>query len=257
MPHLQAAVTNRTRSPLWLGSWLVVAWQLRGGGGRRPTTQSCRRRFRRSRRLPPRRRSASTQQSLRRRIGAAAKTGRRAPSASAFKLVGTVMAANSADSFALVRRTADSQLVSCAPATASRGLTVRAIESDSVVLAGVAHAVVIEADTAAAPASTVRPTRRCLCLYPAVLLPRRRSRPGREIQRPSGTDGAAAAPVHRSSLSGGDNHDNESQPDDGRPGHRGVVRRRRRRCRATSRPPRRRRTCRTFTPPRLCAPGPG
>ena len=76
---------------------------------------------------------------------------------SAFKLIGTVMAANGADSFALVRRTADSQLVQLRAGDRIEGLTVRAIESDSVVLAGVAHAVVIEADTAAAPASTVRP----------------------------------------------------------------------------------------------------
>ena len=75
-------------------------------------------------------------------------------SASAFKLVGTVKATNSADSFALVRRTADSQLVKLRTGDRIEGLTVRAIESDSVVLAGVAHAVVIEADTTtAAPAS--------------------------------------------------------------------------------------------------------
>ena len=67
-------------------------------------------------------------------------------SASAFKLVGTVMAANGADSFALVRRTADSQPVKLRAGDRIEGLTVSAIEPDRVVLAGAAQAIVIEAD---------------------------------------------------------------------------------------------------------------
>ena len=86
-------------------------------------------------------------------IPGAAKPVEPARAASTFKLVGTVKAANSADSFALVRRTADSQLVKLRAGDRIEGLTVSAIESDSVVLAGVAHSIVIEADKAApAPA---------------------------------------------------------------------------------------------------------
>ena len=89
-------------------------------------------------------------------IVAAAKPVDAVRSASPFKLIGTVKAANSADSFALVRRTSDSQLVRLRAGDRIEGLTVSAIESDSVVLAGVAHAVVIEADaTAANPAPAV------------------------------------------------------------------------------------------------------
>jgi type II secretory pathway component PulC len=89
-------------------------------------------------------------------IPAAAKPVDTAPSASAFKLVGTVMAADGADSFALVRRTADSQLVRLRAGDRVEGLTVSAIEPDSVVLAGAAQAIVIEAGrTAAAPTSPV------------------------------------------------------------------------------------------------------
>jgi len=79
-------------------------------------------------------------------IRAAAKPVGAALSASAFKLVGTVMAANGADSFAMVRRTADSQLVQLRAGDRVEGLTVSAIESDNVVLAGAGQAIVIEAD---------------------------------------------------------------------------------------------------------------
>ena len=68
-----------------------------------------------------------------------------APPAS-FKLVGTVVTANGADSFAMVRRTADSQLVQLRAGDRVEGLTVSAIEPDRVVLAGAAQAIVIEAD---------------------------------------------------------------------------------------------------------------
>jgi hypothetical protein len=87
---------------------------------------------------------------------AAAKPVDAARSASAFKLVGTVMAADGVNSFALVRRTVDSQLVRLRAGDRVEGLTVSAIGSDSVVLAGAAQAVVIEAGrTATVPASPV------------------------------------------------------------------------------------------------------
>jgi len=77
--------------------------------------------------------------------------------ASAFKLVGTVMAANGADSFALVRRTADSQLVQLRAGDRVEGLTVSAIEPHRVVLAGAAQAIVIEADPEPAWAGDAAP----------------------------------------------------------------------------------------------------
>ena len=85
-------------------------------------------------------------------VPAAAKPVDAALSASAFKLVGTVMAAKSADSFALVRRTADSRLVQLRAGDRVEGLTVSAIESGDVVLAGAGRALVVEADrTVASP----------------------------------------------------------------------------------------------------------
>ena len=81
-----------------------------------------------------------------------------ARSASLFKLVGTVKAANGADSFALVRRTSDSQLVKLRAGDRIEGFTVGKIESDSVVLAGVGHTVVVEADNTAEPAKYELPT---------------------------------------------------------------------------------------------------
>jgi hypothetical protein len=77
------------------------------------------------------------------------------PSAS-FKLVGTVVMANGADSFAMVRRTADSQLVRLRAGDRVEGLTVSAIESGDVVLAGAGQAVVIEADRAVAAPTPLR-----------------------------------------------------------------------------------------------------
>jgi hypothetical protein len=89
-------------------------------------------------------------------IPAVAKLVEVPPSASAFKLVGTVMAADGTHSFAMVRRTADSQLVQLRAGDRVEGLTVSAIGPDGVVLAGAAHAVVIGADrTTAVPVSPV------------------------------------------------------------------------------------------------------
>lgn len=80
-------------------------------------------------------------------------------SASAFKLVGTVIAADGTDSFALMRRTADSQLVQLRVGAHVGDLTVSAIGSDSVVLAGAGNAIVIEADrTVALPVPSPTPS---------------------------------------------------------------------------------------------------
>ena len=84
--------------------------------------------------------------------------------ASPFKLVGTVKAANGADSFALVRRTSDSQLLKLRAGDRIEGFTVGRIESDSVVLAGVGHTVMVEADNAAAGDSTAAGPRSTLPL---------------------------------------------------------------------------------------------
>lgn len=72
------------------------------------------------------------------------------------------MAADSSDSFALMRRTADSQLVQLRIGASVEGLIVRAIQSDSVVLAGAGQAIVIEAERAvvsAMPSRAVSPPR--------------------------------------------------------------------------------------------------
>jgi hypothetical protein len=71
--------------------------------------------------------------------------------ASAFKLVGTVMAANNADSFALLRRTADAQVVQLRTGDRIEGLTVGAIKPDAIVLTGLGRSVVIETDRKVAP----------------------------------------------------------------------------------------------------------
>jgi hypothetical protein len=161
LTYLQAAVEHRTRSPWWLAAWLVVGlaaawwcWPLSAdavASAPVPPVASIPA-------LPvvPVPAIASTSVPL------AAKAVDTARSVSPFKLVGTVKAANSVDSFALVRRTADSQLLRLRTGDRIEGFTVSKIESDSVVLAGVAHTVVIEADstvaadsTAAAPRSTV------------------------------------------------------------------------------------------------------
>jgi hypothetical protein len=57
------------------------------------------------------------------------------------------MSADAADSFALVRRTADSRLVQLHAGDRVEGLTVSAIESNDVVLAGAGQAIVIKADS--------------------------------------------------------------------------------------------------------------
>jgi hypothetical protein len=85
-------------------------------------------------------------------IAVAAKPVDAVRSAAPFTLVGTVMAPDGTDSFALVRRTADSQLMQLHAGDHVEGLIVSAIESDSVVLAGAGQAVVIETDrTVASP----------------------------------------------------------------------------------------------------------
>jgi hypothetical protein len=84
-------------------------------------------------------------------VPTAAKPVDAAPSASAFKLVGTVVAADGVDSFAMVRRTADSQMVQLHAGDRVEGLTVGAIKSDSVVLAGAGQAIVLEVDRTVAP----------------------------------------------------------------------------------------------------------
>ena len=155
---------HRTRSPAWLASWLVLAsaatwcwWPSSSDdaivSAPLPPVGS----------MPaPAFAQTPTSATAAAPRPAAAKPVDVAMSASPFKLIGTVKAANAADSFALVRRTADSQLVKLRAGDRIEGMTVRAIESDSVVLAGVAHTLVIEADstpaagsTATAPASTV------------------------------------------------------------------------------------------------------
>jgi len=91
-------------------------------------------------------------------IPAAPKPVEPALSASAFKLMGTVMAADSAGSFAMVRRTADSQLLQWRTGDRVEGLVVSVIGPDSVTLTGPSQTIVIEADrTEAAPAAPVRP----------------------------------------------------------------------------------------------------
>jgi hypothetical protein len=91
-------------------------------------------------------------------IEVAAKPVDAVSSASPFTLVGTVMAPDGTDSFALVRRTADSRLVQLRAGDRVEGLTVSAIESDSVVLANAGQAIVIEADrTSPAPFRAVSP----------------------------------------------------------------------------------------------------
>jgi hypothetical protein len=88
----------------------------------------------------------------------AAKPVDAALSMSSLKLVGTVVAADGVDSFALMRRTADAQLVQLRVGAHVEGLTVSAIGSDNVVLAGAGQAIVIEADrTVAVPAPSRAP----------------------------------------------------------------------------------------------------
>jgi hypothetical protein len=151
---MQALVTNRTRWPLWLATVLVVA--LAATWWWWPSSDDA---VVVSAPIPPVASapvpviaSTPTPMIAPTPIPAAAKPVAAALSASAFKLVGTVMSADGAGSFALVRRTADSQLVQLHAGDHVEGLTVSAIKSDSVVLAGAGQAVVIEADrTVASP----------------------------------------------------------------------------------------------------------
>ena len=152
LARLQALLTHRTRSPLWLAAWLVMAltatwWWWPSADDSAESV------------LPPpvapvpapAVAPAPISTVPRAPLPVGAKPADAATSASPFKLVGTVKAANSADSFALIR-TANAQLVRLRAGDRIDGMTVRAIESDSVVLAGVAHTVVVEADrTAPAP----------------------------------------------------------------------------------------------------------
>ena len=138
---MPASVTNRTRWPLWLVTVLVVAlaaqwwWPLSDDAVASmpvPVVAPV---------SPPTSASTPSNAPTPRPVEAA-------PPASAFKLVGTVVAADSRDSFALMRRTADSQLVQLRIGASVEGLIVRAIQSDSIVLAGAGQAIVIEADRA-------------------------------------------------------------------------------------------------------------
>jgi hypothetical protein len=82
-----------------------------------------------------------------------------AVSALPFKVVGTVNAANDADSFALVRLMSDSQLLKLRAGDRIENLTVRAIQSHSVVLGDAARAIVIEVDKAATVPALQRSSR--------------------------------------------------------------------------------------------------
>jgi hypothetical protein len=142
-------MTNRTRRPLWLVTVLVVAlaatwWWWPSSDDAVVSAPA------------PVVALAPTPVIAPTPIRAAAKPVGAALSASAFKLVGTVMAANSADSFALVRRTADSRLVKLRAGDRVEGLTVSAIAPSTVVLAGAGQAIVIEADRTVAPPVPVR-----------------------------------------------------------------------------------------------------
>jgi hypothetical protein len=142
-------VTHRTRWPLWLVPVLVVALAATWWSSSDDAVVSAP--------IPPVASApnpvvalAPTPVIAPTPIPAAANPVDAALSASAFKLVGTVMAANGADSFALVRRRADSRLMQLRAGDRVEGLTVSAIESDDVVLAGAGRAIVIEADRAVA-----------------------------------------------------------------------------------------------------------
>lgn len=90
-------------------------------------------------------------------VPVAAKPIDAALSVSAFKLVGTVVAADGVDSFALMRRAGDSQLLQLRVGGHVEGLTVSAIQPDSVVLAGAGQSVVIETDRTVASPLPSRP----------------------------------------------------------------------------------------------------
>src|SRR5689334_3463135 len=101
-------MTNRTRWPAWLVTVLVVALAATWWWWPTPDDAIV------STRIPPiaaAPAAAIAPAPIPVAIPAAPKPAHTALSASAFRLVGTVVAANRADSFALVRRTANSQLV--------------------------------------------------------------------------------------------------------------------------------------------------
>jgi hypothetical protein len=147
---MPASVTTRTRWLLWLVTALVVVvaaqwWWPSSDDAVVPTPVAPAAPFASAAVAPA-------------PVPPAAKPVDAALSASAFKLVGTVVAADGVDSFALMRRTADAQLVQLRVGAHVEGLTVSAIGADSVVLAGAGQAIVIEADrTVAVPAPSRAP----------------------------------------------------------------------------------------------------
>ncbi|WP_143100056.1 hypothetical protein [Variovorax sp. 770b2] len=150
---MPASVTHRTRWLLWLGTVLVVAlaapwWWPSSDDAVVPVPTAP---------TPPIA-SAPAPAIAPMPMPQAAKPLDAARSTSALKLVGTVVAADGVDSFALMRRTADAQLVQLRVGAHVEGLTVSAIGADSVVLAGAGQAIVIEADrTVAVPAPSPAP----------------------------------------------------------------------------------------------------
>lgn len=155
-PDMPASVTTRTRWLLWLATVLVVGlaarwWWPSSDEAVVPAPIAS---------VVPAAPVASAPAAPAPIPPASPKPADAALSASAFKLVGTVVAADVADSFALMRRTADSQLMQLRVGAHIEGLTVSAIQSDSVVLAGSGQALVIEADrTTVSPAPAVSPPR--------------------------------------------------------------------------------------------------
>lgn len=149
LPELQRSVPDRTRWPLWLAAVFLLALAATGWPSSDDAAMT----------VPtPLLASAPTAVAglappagiAPKAVAAAAKPVGGAPPASAFRLVGTVLAANGTESFALVRRAADSKLLQLRAGDRLEGLTVRAIRSDAVVLAGAEQAIVIEADPVAA-----------------------------------------------------------------------------------------------------------
>ena len=145
---MRASTTHRTRWPLWLAAVFVVVLVAAGWWASSDNAVA-------SAPIWPVA-PAPAPVVARAPIPAAAKPVQPALSASAFKLIGTVLTADGVGSFAMVRRTADSQLVQLRAGDHVEGLVVSSIEPDSVVLAGASQAIVIEADrTAAVPAPVI------------------------------------------------------------------------------------------------------
>lgn len=146
---MPASVTHRIRWPWWLAMALVVAlpamwWWPPSDEAVAPMSSVA---------VAPVPVLAPTPKP----VPAPAKPVDAALSVSAFKLVGTVVAADGVDSFALMRRTGDSQLLQLRVGGHVEGLTVSAIQPDSVVLAGAGQSVVIEADRTVASPLPSRP----------------------------------------------------------------------------------------------------